>query len=592
MYRHFFLFVVALCAFTGSAWSQPTEAVPLKNWHAPLAWQATSADEMATAKEAPNARGESPAVTTPGSSTLLGVLVAITPCRLVDTRQNWPAPFGAGGSTPLVWAAGSTTVIPAPSGSCSLPAALAYSANITVIPSGAELRWLCAFPTGATMPTIATLTGYEGGIVSNAAVIPANAAGSFDVYVKDGTEVVIDVNGYYISPGALGLGTGTAAAPSLTFGDSSTGLYSTPTGGVSIAAFGVDKVDVNSTGLTVHGNASVTNLNFGGIITFDEQPTVVADSTDIFVGVGAPTSPGGWDTAFGNGALGGNSAGGTNNTAVGYQALLSAVSASSNTAVGFEALANAVGNQNTAVGSAAGVNVTSGTTNTAVGFDALYGNTVSHMTGAGNVAVGQAAGYNMSTGQLNVLVGVQAGNPLTTGSHNTLIGNAAGYDLGSGAQENIDIANEGASGDSGVIRIGDSNQNSTYIAGIRNVTTGGDDAVAVLIDSSGQLGTTSSSRRGKHDIEDMGDTTKTIMGLRPVRFRYNVHGNDGAPHYGLIAEEVAEVAPDLVARSKDGEIETVFYDKVNAMLLNQVQTQQREIDELRAQVAELHDRLK
>ena len=89
----------------------------------------------------------------------------------------------------------------------------------------------------------------------------------------------------------------------------------------------------------------------------------------------------------------------------------------------------------------------------------------------------------------------------------------------------------------------------------------------------------------------MGDTTGTIMGLRPVRFRYKVYGPDSPEQYGLIAEEVAEVAPDLVVRNRDGKIETVFYDKVNAMLLNQVQTEQRLIESLKDQVRWLEDRL-
>jgi hypothetical protein len=277
MQRHFFPLLAALCALAASAWSQTTEAVPLKNWQAPLAWQPTSADEVATAKEASNARGESPAVTTPGSSTLLGVLVAITPCRLVDTRQNWATPFGGGASAPLAWAAGSTTTIPAPSGSCSLPAALAYSANVTVIPSGKDVRWLTAFPTGATMPTIATLTGYEGGTVSNAAIIPANSSGSFEVYVKDATEVVIDVNGYYVSPSALALGAGTASAPSLTFSnDTNTGLYSSSAGTVEVTSSGSNILTVNSGGISVNGTIDNSSCTKGWCIT---TPTALAQTS-------------------------------------------------------------------------------------------------------------------------------------------------------------------------------------------------------------------------------------------------------------------------------------------------------------------------
>ena len=112
-----------------------------------------------------------------------------------------------------------------------------------------------------------------------------------------------------------------------------------------------------------------------------------------------------------------------------------------------------------------------------------------------------------------------------------------------------------------------------------------------MIDSAGQLGTASSSRRFKTDIADMGDTTETLMSLRPVQFRYIAHGPGAPLQYGLIAEEVAEVAPELVAHNAKGEIQTVFYDKVNAMLLNQVQTQQRQIETQQKAIADLESRL-
>jgi hypothetical protein len=123
------------------------------------------------------------------------------------------------------------------------------------------------------------------------------------------------------------------------------------------------------------------------------------------------------------------------------------------------------------------------------------------------------------------------------------------------------------------------------------VTTGNADAVAVMIDSNGQLGTASSSRRVKRDIENMGDTTDTILALHPVRFRYQAHGPDSPLQYGLIAEEVADIDSDLVARNRDGEIETVYYDKVNAMLLNHVQKLTREKDALAGTVRALGSRL-
>jgi len=595
MYRHFFSSLVALCVLTGSAWSQTTDAVPLKNWHAPLAWQATSADEVAAAKEASSRRGESqPQVTTPDGLTTLGLLVAITPCRLVDTRQSWATPFGGGASAPLAWAAGSTTTIPAPSGSCSLPAAMAYSANITVIPSGSDVRWLTAFPTGATMPVIATLTGYEGGIVSNAAVIPADPTGSFNVYVKDATEVVIDVNGYYISPSALALGAGTAAAPSLTFGtDATTGLYSTGSGEISIAASGSDVANVNSTGLSVTGN-----LDFGGLITLAGSPFIqnyafggVSGNSSVAVGLGAATGRG-ENTVLGTGAL--SSRAESYNTAVGWNAG-SRFSAGQgrNVAVGAMAL---YGNgeddphsgYHTAVGSQALYQLGEGQDDTALGYNAGYNAT----RGDWNTYVGARAGGcspgTNATGGGNTFVGASAGCS-TTGISNTFVGDNAGVNATTGSY-NIFIANQGTGNpdtESNTIRIGDSNQSYTFISGISGTTTGLSGALPVVIDANGQLGTVSSSRRFKTDIADMGDTTETLMSLRPVQFRYVAHGPDSPLQYGLIAEEVAEVAPELVAHDANGEIETVFYDKVNAMLLNQVQTQQRLIEKLAARLTNL-----
>ena len=114
------------------------------------------------------------------------------------------------------------------------------------------------------------------------------------------------------------------------------------------------------------------------------------------------------------------------------------------------------------------------------------------------------------------------------------------------------------------------------------VTTGASNAIPVVIDGNGQLGTVSSSRRFKEDIRDMGDASRALFNLRPVTFRYARAYNDGAKpiQYGLVAEEVAEVFPELAVRGADGQIETVAYHKLPALLLNDLQRQQRVIDAL------------
>jgi len=193
-------------------------------------------------------------------------------------------------------------------------------------------------------------------------------------------------------------------------------------------------------------------------------------------------------------------------------------------------------------------------------------------------------------GGSNVAVGTAAGSSLTTGGSNIMIGDDAGDLFTSIENNNIAIGNFGSTGDVGVIRIGSSaHHNSTYIAGIRGATTGMNNAVAVLIDSNGQLGTVSSSRRYKEDIRDMGGASDGLLRLRPVTFRYKKPYDDGSKpiQYGLIAEEVNEVYPDLVVFSKDGQPETVQYYKLDAMLLNEVQKLAKEHAADQKQIAEL-----
>lgn len=185
------------------------------------------------------------------------------------------------------------------------------------------------------------------------------------------------------------------------------------------------------------------------------------------------------------------------NTAVGFEALQYTTSGGVNTAVGANALgANTTGSWNSGFGSFAIGNTTTGEYNTGTGFYALSGN----VTGSSNTGVGTYSGYSNPSGYENIFVGAYAGFYNTTGSYN------------------IEIGNLGLAADSGVIRIGDDYNNvRTFIAGIRGTKTGVSNAVDVVIDGNGQLGTISSSRRFKHDIEDMGDSSDGLMELRPSR---------------------------------------------------------------------------
>jgi hypothetical protein len=289
------------------------------------------------------------------------------------------------------------------------------------------------------------------------------------------------------------------------------------------------------------------------------------DNTFIGVNAGNFTMTGLKNTASGRSALVSNTTGGQN-TASGAHALQDNTTGVNNTASGMSALfSNTIGNDNTASGAFALDSNTSGDFNSASGAGALFFNT----NGSNNTASGTAALQNNTTGSNNIAIGYNAGGSLTT------------------TNNNIDIGNVGVAGDVNTIRIGtDLTQTATFIAGIRGVTTANANAVAVLVDSAGQFGTVISSRRVKDDIADMGGASHALMKLRPVTFHYKSDTNpEGRTlQYGLVAEEVAKVAPGLVARSADGRIETVYYQFLAPMLLNEYQRQQRTIE---AQAAKL-----
>ena len=233
--------------------------------------------------------------------------------------------------------------------------------------------------------------------------------------------------------------------------------------------------------------------------------------------------------------------------------------------MGAHALFNNTANRNTAEGYRALINNVTGDSNTANGANALLRN----VTGDFNTAIGVSA-LQANNASLNTAVGVNALQHNTTGTYNIALGVNAGLFLTTGS-DNIDIASAGVTGESSTIRIGNSNingQNRAFIVGIRGVTTGNADAVPVLIDSDGQLGTVSSSRRFKKEIKPMEQASEAILSLKPVTFHYK-SDKTGTSQFGLIAEEVAAVNPDLVVRDKNGEIYTVRYDAVNVMLLNE-----------------------
>ena len=275
---------------------------------------------------------------------------------------------------------------------------------------------------------------------------------------------------------------------------------------------------------------------------------------------------------------------GVENTGVGAAALLFNTTGTDNTATGAVALLNNTGgSNNTATGSFALQANTTGNLNTATGLSALFSNT----TGIGNTTEGGDALVLNTTGSANTAIGTGALGSNTTGNGNIAVGSAAGHDLTTGNQ-NIVIGNPTAvAGESNTIRIGGSlSQTRAFIAGIRGVATGNNDAVNVVIDSDGQLGTVSSSRRFKKEIKPMEAASEAILALKPVTFHYKSDKTNRS-EFGLIAEEVAQVNPDLVLPDENGEIYTVRYEAVNAMLLNEFLKEHRKNQEQQATIIQL-----
>jgi hypothetical protein len=311
-------------------------------------------------------------------------------------------------------------------------------------------------------------------------------------------------------------------------------------------------------GNTAEGTQALQSLTTGIWNTANGYQTLFHDTT------------GSSNIAIGVQALFGNTTGGSN-IAIGPQALLSNTTGSNNSATGFQALANNNGDDNTANGRQALFSNTTGFDNVAIGNFALQSNT----DGKNNTANGFAALIN-NTGSNNIGLGAFAGNSLTTGSNN------------------IDIGNAGAAGQANTIRIGTTGtQTATFIAGINGINEGGM-VSAVTINSNGQLGTQPvlvSSRRFKKEIQPMNQTSEAILALKPVTFQYK-SDNKGTPQFGLIAEEVAQVNPDLVVRDDKGEIYTVRYDAVNAMLLNEFLKEHHKVQELETGMTALIARVK
>jgi hypothetical protein len=538
------LVAVATLVLASVALAQPADPPdpPLVNWTAPPYWTL----KQATPQEGQPERGidvqalgiEAGTMSLPSSPV---PFVAIAPCRIVDTRQpisdGFHEPNFADGET-------RTYTFPNSTGCPGLPAnSVAYSVNVQFRPMTVS-AYITLYPAGTSLPLVSTTVGNPAGFVTDAAIVPAGTGGAIDVYCQYAGRVVIDINGYYVPENVVNtLNTKTgdvtlAPGSNVTITPSGNTLTIAATGGPG----GV--LPAGTTGQTLYNNGSAwtassaltndgTNVGVAGILSF---PNTTGSAGQITFG--------------GNRFIHDY---GTGNTFVGQQAGNFSMTGSYNTANGYRSLqSNTTGSNNTTSGHTSLYANTTGSANTASGYYSLTSNT----TGYYNTASGYSSLQSNTTGSSNTAIGTQAGANLTTGSYN------------------IDIGNQGVAGEGHTIRIGDSNQTNTYIAGISGVTISS--GSTVLIDSTGHLGSISSSIRFKQDVAAMGDASSRLMELRPVMFHYKTQP-DGPPQYGLIAEEVEQVMPELVVRDATGQVETVAYHELPAMLLNELQKQQAQI---------------
>jgi trimeric autotransporter adhesin len=338
------------------------------------------------------------------------------------------------------------------------------------------------------------------------------------------------------------------------------------TDGTSNTAVGAFTLAANSGGYqnVAVGQGALRNNTFGYANTATGFQALYNNTGDVFFDDGNHNTATGYKALYRNGS--------SDNTAIGYQALYSNTGGGVNTATGSQALySNSDGSYNTAIGTDALIGNTIGNTNTAIGFQALFhninggGNTATgfgalsaNSTGINNTAYGSVA-LSFNTGSDNTALGVNAGSNLTTGSGNVCIGSGV----------------LGVAGESNTTRI-------------RNIYSSVAAGRAVYVNSSNKIGTLSSSRRYKEDIKPIDKASETLFRLKPVTFRYKKEVDPAsALSFGLIAEDVAEISPELVTRDEKGNPETVRYEAINAMLLNEFLKEHRKNEEQQAIIMQL-----
>ena len=372
---------------------------------------------------------------------------------------------------------------------------------------------------------------------------------------------------------------GTNSLKNLTVGvaNTATGWYSlfANTEGSYNTAVGAGTLLFNNADLNTAIGVGALLLNTGGNLNTAVGVSALQSNTEASrntaIGSNALSSniTGEFNTAIGESALASNTQG-EGNIAVGGSVLSSNTEGNYNTATGYRALLrNTTGTLNTANGKDALYNNTEGQNNSATGFSALFNNT----NGSANTAVGRDSLFHNITGTLNTAIGFGALDNNTSGSSNIAVGVSAGANVTT------------ASGVICIYNAGDNVSNSCYIGNIWSQPGG---TQAVYVNGQGKLGAQVSSQRFKNEIKPMDRSSEVIYDLKPVSFRYKPEIEPTRPlGFGLIAEDVEKINRDLVTRDSDGQVASVRYDAINAMLLNEFLKEHRQVAEQQVRLTEL-----
>ena len=400
---------------------------------------------------------------------------------------------------------------------------------------------------------------------SSANVIGGLATANSAVLVTNSTGVPVFSGTMTSGQVIIGSTGATPVAASLTPG---TGVTITPGAGtITIASTGVPNITTNYQILnSVTGTAAwYSNFYDSGSAAFN-----------LFIGTSAgnaASTSGTHNTMVGDLAGTALTSGGSN-TGLGYNVLHAETTGANNTGVGAAALAVQNGaSSNTAVGSNSGAALTSGSSNCALGASALN----AENTGSNNCAIGSSALSAQTGSSGNTAIGFLSGSAQTSYTNCTFLGYNSDASVGS-LTNSIAIGYSASVGASNAIVLGNSSHTSCTIFGIDGKTSAS--GIAVLINASGVLGTTTSSVRFKQDIENIGDYSSKIYDFRPVNFKYKK--DPSVQQYGMIAEEVEKIMPELIVYDDEGKPLTIRYQFVPILMLNEMIKMKAMIERLEA----------